>query len=100
MKVLQTVQEMMANDPALESIFNDGSNWEFSPATPATAAATTPAPQISEFGKWEQFSDIGLFSSTSFPPFRKAKDIQVGVKFPIRAMRKVTLKHGETASFC
>ncbi len=95
--VLQTIHEMMANDPSIEASIIDDFNWDQAVVPPATVPAA-PAPQNDESAKWEKFIDIGLFSSTNLPPFRKAKEISAGVKYPIRAMKKVFLKHGETVS--
>lgn len=86
METLQTIQQMMEADPTIQAAIIDGMEWE-GPASPQEEAA-----------KWGRFSDVGLFKDSSLPPFKKASEIPLGVKYPIRAMEKLKLKHGQSVS--
>lgn len=86
MKTMQTLQEIFQSDPTIEAAIIQGMDWE-----------TTPDAQADN-SKWAKFADVGLFNDANLPPFKKASDVPRGVKYPIRAMKKMNLKHGASVS--
>lgn len=82
MKVLQTLHEMMQNNPSIEESIIGDIDW-----------TSSEVPQ-EDMTKWDKFHNTGLLKESSFPAFKKASELALGVKFPIRAMRKIDTKHG------
>lgn len=55
-------------------------------------------PDAASIEKWTKFNETGLFSVSSFPPFRKAKQMAIGTRYLVKDLKKVTLKRGEAVS--
>lgn len=87
MKVLQTIQEMMQNDPTIVgALIDDMDTWE--------GAGPSHEQQNIQNETWEQFSNVGLLKNDNLPPIKKASEVELGRKYPMRALKRITLKHG------
>lgn len=87
MKNMQTIQEMMQNDPTIvDVIFDSMDTWE--------GAGPSHQQQNNQNEAWEKFSDVGLLKDVNLPPIKKASEIDLGRKYPMRALKRITLKHG------
>lgn len=83
---METLQQLFQSDLAIEGAIIDGVIW-------GNAGTVQADPS-----QWNKFADVGLFKDVNFPPFKKASEIQLGVKYPIRGMTKMVLKHGPSVS--
>lgn len=82
MKTMETLTQMFQNDPTIDVALIEGMEWESIGITQHEAS------------KWDKFSDVGLFKDANLPPLKKPTEIALGEKFPIRSIKKLTLKHG------
>lgn len=81
---------MMNEDPSIEAaIIDDFDQWD---------GVITQQISETEASKWEKFGDVGLFKNIDLPPIKKASEVTIGVKFPLRSIKKLTLKHGASVS--
>lgn len=100
MKSLKVLQDLLSSDPNIEATIIDNIIWDLAEGSsdPAPSAVVSVVPDATSIEKWTKFNETGLFSVSSFPPFRKAKQIAIGTRYPVKDLKKVTLKHGEAVS--